>query len=205
MFKNLGQNTYVLFSQVLLLNKLQQLWSCYCRGQKYVLLGAHDVNRFTGTEKFVKIEKWITHPNARDFSFDRPYGQWIKAVLHYDFSLLLLSQKVKFTSYILPIALPSTSDQDYSGKFFYTSGWGNTEIFYKGGRLAAKTLSNVPKKVFVQAVVHDTNACRAEGYDVKDMCKHCGRKEVICTYGKQHFNKTIVEDACGGDSGGIIA
>lgn len=53
--------------------------------------------------------------------------------------------------------------------------------------------------------MHDTNACRAEGYDVKDMCKHCGRKEVICTYGKQHFNKTIVEDACGGDSGGMIA
>ena len=54
------------------------------------LLGAHDKYRFTGTEKIVEIEKWITHPDARDFKNDRPYGGWyINSSVHYDFSLLL--------------------------------------------------------------------------------------------------------------------
>ena len=47
-------------------------------------------------KKFVKIKKWITHPQARDFKNDKPYGKWYEDILHYDFSLLLLSWNVKY-------------------------------------------------------------------------------------------------------------
>jgi len=176
----------------------------------YVLLGGHDKYNFTGTEKFVKIKKWITHPQARDFQNNKPYGKWDQDIVHYDFSLLLLSRNVKYTSNIQPIALPEKSDQNYKGKSLLTAGWGYTKVLREktpwGNELIPDVSSNVPKKVIVMAIVHDANSCKNQGFfpGAQDMCKHCGLDVVLCTYGKKHFNRTIVEDACGGDSGGPL-
>ena len=76
---------------------------------------------------------------------------------------------------------------------------------YRGNELATDGPSNVPKFVIVKAVVHDANSCRIQGFfpGFEDMCKHCGLDVVLCTYGKKHFNRTIVEDACNADSGGM--
>ena len=110
---------------------------------------------------------------------------------------------------IQPIALPAKSDQDYNGKSLLTAGWGYTKVLrkktFRGNELKTDGASDVPKKVIVMAVVHDANSCRKQGFfpGVEDMCKHCGLDVVLCTYGKKHFNKTIVEDACTADSGGM--
>ena len=90
-----------------------------------------------------------------------------------------------------------------------TAGWGYTKVLREktpwGNELIPDVSSNVPKKVIVMAVVHDANSCKNQGFfpGAQDMCKHCGLDVVLCTYGKKHYNRTIVEDACGGDSGGI--
>ena len=117
-----------------------------------------------------------------------------------------MSRNVKYTLNIQPIALPAKSDQDYNGKSLFTAGWGYTKVLrtktYRGNELTTDGASNVPKIITVQAVVHDANSCRLQGF-VEDMCKHCGLDVVLCTYGKERFNKTIMEDACRADSGGI--
>ena len=112
-----------------------------------------------------------------------------------------MARKVKYTKNIRPIALPASSDQDYTGKYLITSGWGKTKILYDryGDKLDEAGLSDVPKKTIVQAVEHNKYRCEAKGYS---MCEHCGLASVICTYGKRRYNRTIVEDACSGDSGG---
>merc|ERR1712212_358917 len=169
---------------------------------RYVLLGAHHKYRFTGSEKFIKIQRWITHPNAIDCQNDKPYGKWEEDILYYDYSLLLLARKVKYTKNIRPIALPANSDQDYTGKFLFTSGWGNTKVLQGyGDKLVMRGPSNVPKKVTVRAIVHNERRCFAKGYS---MCEHCGRASVICTYGVGRYNRTVAQDACNGDSGGPL-
>ena len=170
------------------------------RNPKYVLLGAHHKYRFTGSEKFIKIQRWITHPNARDWQNDKPYGKWITDIVHYDFSLLFLARKAKYTRNIQPIALPPYSDQDYTGQYLFTSGWGNTKVLLgHDNKLTDGYSSDVPKQVIVRAVEHNEHRCRVQGYQ---MCEHCGLASVICTYGNRRYNRTVVQDACSGDSGG---
>ena len=121
--------------------------------------------------------------------------------MYYDYSLLLLAKKVKYTNNIRPIALPANSDQDYTGKYLITSGWGNTRVLLGyDGKLTDGSSSDVPKKTIVKAIEHNKYRCEAKGYS--NMCEHCGLASVICTYGKRRYNRTIVNDACRGDSGG---
>ena len=168
---------------------------------RYVLLGAHNKYRFTGPEKFIKIQRWITNPNARDFQNHKRYGEWLVDIVYYDFSLLLLTQPVRYTQQIQPIALPTISDLDYTDKLLITSGWGNTKMIRDWeGKLKMGGASDVPKKVIVRAVVQDARRCMYQGYD--SFCEHCGQEEVLCTYGIRRFNRTTMEDACTGDSGG---
>ena len=179
----------------------------YPRAFDYVLLGAHSKRKFTGTEKYVTIKKWITHPNAQDFTSKMPYGQLVINVLHWDYSLLLLDQSVNYTKSIQPIALPAMPDQDYTNKQLWTSGWGNTRVskgveFDGIEKLMMSRSSDVPKKVPVKGVAHDAEVCNNQGYQY--LCRHCEYEAILCTYGINHFNQTIVEDACTGDSGGIF-
>ena len=121
-----------------------------------------------------------------------------------------MSRKVKYTANIQPIALPEKSDQDYNGKLLFTAGWGYTKVLmgkksYWGNRLNYDGMGNVPKKIIVKTLVHDANSCRKQGFfpGFEHFCEHCGLDVVLCTYGMKHFNRTIVEDACQGDSGGM--
>ena len=112
-----------------------------------------------------------------------------------------MARKVKYTYNIRPIALPANSDQDYTGKVLITSGWGNTKLLQGyGDTLDMRGPSVVPKKTIVRAIEHNEYRCRANGYSF--MCEHCGLATVICTYGTRRYNRTVVEDACTGDSGG---
>ena len=69
------------------------------------------------------------------------------------------------------------------------------------GELTDGYSSDVPKKVTVRAIEHNKYRCRANGFDYF-MCGNCGLPSVICTYGTRRYNRTIVQDACSGDSGG---
>ena len=62
--------------------------------------------------------------------------------------------------------------------------------------------SDVPKKVLVKGVAHDSEVCSNQGFK-RSMCRHCEHEAILCTYGVKYYNATIVEDACNGDSGGI--
>ena len=112
-----------------------------------------------------------------------------------------MARNVKYTNNIQPIALPANSDQDYTGKYLITSGWGNTKVLQGfGDKLVMDGPSDVPKKVIVRAIEHNEHRCRANGYSM--MCKHCGQESVICTYAIRRYNRTVAQDACTGDSGG---
>jgi len=173
--------------------------------QKYVLLGAHSKKHFTGTEKFVEIQKWIPHPNAVEIPGNNPYGQWdMQGLIYWDFSMLILNEKVEMTDFIHPILLPTKKDQDYEKELAYTSGWGTTAIVYHPvyGIIGINS-SDVPKQAKVEVLPHDATACRENGFD-SQYCNFCDHEAMICTYGVKKFNSTVVEDACQGDSGGPL-
>ena len=147
---------------------------------------------------YVPISKWHTHPNAFDFTNKKKYGGWLTTVLWWDYSLLQLGKNVKFTDHIQPACLPSMPYQDYSGKDVFASGWGQTDPNDEF------SWSDVPKSALLRVV--STNPCKQ--FFWKAGCeKHCKKEYVICTYGtKDAFinDNKFVEDACGGDSGGIL-
>jgi len=160
----------------------------------YVILGAHSKKQehFLGTEKIVNIQQWIHHPQCSP----KTSNDW-------DFSMLLLNETVIMTDYIRPILLPSKKDQDYEGKYLYTSGWGATKMIITDGCIKSAGLSDVPKQAIVEVLPHDATACITKGFDYY-MCQYCAHEAAICTYGVEKFNSTVVEDACQGDSGGPL-
>ena len=166
------------------------------------MLGAHSKNDLTGTEKYVKIKKTITHPKAYDFQKHKPYGHWVDDIVYYDYSLLLLEETIKYTAEIQPICLPTMGDQDYSKSLVFTSGWGYTKVYQDKMTGKSRTGMNsvTPKKVTLEVI--DYKTCR-DLYSLRG-CKHCKQDTVLCTYGVNPFNKTVKEDACQGDSGGIL-
>ena len=148
---------------------------------------------------YVPISKWHTHPNAVDFQNKKKYGEWLEPVLWWDYSLLQLGKYVQFTDHIQPARLPSWPYQDYSGKDVFASGWGQTDPKIRW------SFSDVPKTALLEVVSPLT--CKKEKF-IKEVCeKHCQKEYVICTYGTKDVtinDKNFVEDACGGDSGGIL-
>ena len=150
----------------------------------------------------VPIQKWINHKNAIDVSSNNKYGKWKTQVLDWDYAILLLKMSVQFTTQIQPVCLPSKPDQDYSNKIATASGWGNTEVEKNDstGIHTYQGISDVPKHVKLQVVSEET--CQ-QNYNNK-MCRHCRKSTMVCAYGIEKFNETVVDDACVGDSGGKI-
>ena len=94
-------------------------------------------------------------------------------------------------------------DQDYTNMTLWTSGWGFTRVLKNLFKeLQMDGSSDVPKKVLVKGVAHDSEVCSNQGFK-RSMCRHCEHEAILCTYGVKYYNATIVEDACNGDSGGI--
>jgi len=172
---------------------------------KYVLLGAHSKTHFLGTEKFVGIQQWVHNPNAIAIGSNKPYGQWQhSALIYWDFTMLILNEKVEVTDFIKPILLPTKKDQDYDKQLPYTSGWGATKLVNdpEHGSFTSGS-SDVPKQAKVEVVPHDASACKEKGFNSR-YCDYCGHEATICTYGVKKFNSTVMEDACQGDSGGPL-
>ena len=144
----------------------------------------------------VKIEKIITHPKAFDMLNKKKYGSWIQDILDFDFSLFLLDSDVEFTNSILPICLPTADNLDYSNKESFASGWGVTKIMKGMNELYYVGQSDVPKIAKLRVIPNDR--CE-ERYDLFD---YCAKPTIVCTYGNHH-NKTVIVDACAGDSGGM--
>ena len=109
-----------------------------------------------------------------------------------------MGKHVQFTDHIQSARLPSLPYQDYSGKDVFASGWGQTDPYDRS------SFSDVPKTALLQVV--STNPCKEDFW--KDGCeRHCKKEYVICTYGTKDViinGNDFVEDACGGDSGGIV-
>ena len=159
----------------------------------------------------VPIEKFLTHKRAYDLrhgipASKRSYGHWTSNfVLNWDYSLVLLKNKVDYTDFISPVCLPAKENQDYSMKTSYASGWGNTAYMKDEimGLYSAKP-SDVPKTVKLEVI--QSHSC--ERYTQKcercppQLCEMCEETTTVCTYAFRQLNQTLVEDACQGDSGG---
>jgi hypothetical protein len=144
----------------------------------------------------VKIKKIITHPKAYDMLNKKKYGSWIEDILDFDFSLLLLDSDVEFTNSIQPICIPSANNLDYSNKESFASGWGVTKVMKGKSKLRYEGASDVPKIAKLRVIPNDR--C-----DEKfTLCDYCAKPTIVCTYGNHH-NKSVIVDACQGDSGGI--
>ena len=145
--------------------------------------------------------KGIIHPKAVDFQNNKAYGHWVQDILYYDYSLLLLAESVKYTAKIQPICLPTKSNQGLVRSHVYTSGWGATKLRLNAeSRSEGVINSNVPIKITVEVIDYKT----CENSYTLTGCKHCKQESVICTYGVNRFNSTVKEDACQGDSGGML-
>ena len=185
-----------------LFNKLFTYQHTFSSQPDTLKLGGHNRKKDEGSELYVPISKWHNHPNAYDFVKKKKYGEWDIdfSVLYWDYSLLQLEKSVKFTDHIQPAYLPSLPDQDFSGKDAYASGWGRTDPN------DGSSLSDVPKTAKLKMVSPKT--CKVNYRNIYHICeKHCQREYVICTYGTKDViidDNNFVEDACGGDSGGIL-
>jgi len=81
-----------------------------------VLLGAHCLSSSADSEKRIKPQKYIQHPQYDDWTMDN------------DISIIVLKTAVNFeTSEIRPICLPPKDAGDFIGKKAIVSGWGATE------------------------------------------------------------------------------
>ena len=138
----------------------------------------------------------IVHENAIEMKTGMQTG-WTSGILDWDFATVVLKYNVKFTNEIQPICLPTTTDYAYSGKHVVVSGWGNTAMHLNatGSPFSAKK-SDVLKQTGLFVV--NENTCR-QSWKV-----NFNENTMICAYGAKHFNKTIVMDACQGDSGGNV-
>ena len=144
----------------------------------------------------VKINQIITHPKAYDMLRKKKYGSWIRDILDFDFSLFFLDRDVEFTNIVQPICLPTAENFDYSNEKSFASGWGVTKVMKRKNKLHYVGKSNVPKIAKLRVIPND----RCEGR--YDLCEYCSKPTILCTYGN-NYNKTVVVDACAGDSGGI--
>ena len=174
-------------------------FNVYYRPFRYIKAGEHSRMIMEGTEKLVKIQKFITHPQAYDMRMEKKYGSWLGDLLDFDFSLLLLDSTVKFTDSIRPVCLPTSDNQDYSSQETYASGWGFTKAMRGMTRheIIYTAPSDVPKIAKLKVVIND----RCE--EKYDLCGFCAKPTMLCTYGNP-YNKSVIVDACQGDSGGRI-
>ncbi|XP_064461066.1 chymotrypsinogen B-like [Ornithodoros turicata] len=82
-----------------------------------VHLGSHTRNSEDEDEIWVPAEEICTHPNYRTYE----KLHWIN-----DLAIIKLSKKVKFTSKIQPVCLPSDFDELPNRSEVYVTGWGVT-------------------------------------------------------------------------------
>ena len=167
-----------------------------------MLLGGHRISKLDG--ELVKIEKWVTHKDAKPLSGNLPQGKWLHSGgTTNDISIVVLSKTIKLENHVLPVCLPSSDSharESNTKGYPHTSGWGNTKLIEdEDGKIKGVSLSDVPKRV--ELSLTSENEC-----DLKDMrmCDYCSRDAMLCAYGIKHFNTSVVEDSCGGDSGGNI-
>ena len=169
-----------------------------------MLLGAHRIRELDG--ELVKIKKWVTHPDARQLKGNMPQGKWIKEIggAMNDISIVVLSKTIKFKNHVLPACLPSSgphSRESNTKSYPYASGWGSTKLIEDAdGEVVGVSSSNVPKRV--QLSLTSENQCNLKKNRMN--CDYCDRDEMLCAYGLRLFNTTVMEDSCGGDSGGNI-
>ena len=168
-----------------------------------MLLGAHRIRELDG--ELVKIKKWVTHPDAKQLKGNMPQGKWLKEIggAMNDISIVVLSKSIKFANHVLPACLPSSGPHARESNkkgYPYASGWGTTKLIELGVEVVGVSSSNVPKRV--QLSLTSENQCNLKKNRMN--CDYCDRDEMLCAYGLRLFNTTVMEDSCGGDSGGNI-
>ena len=169
-----------------------------------MLLGAHRIRELDG--ELVKIKKWVTHPDARQLKGNMPQGKWIKEIggAMNDISIVVLSKTVKFANHVLPACLPPSGPharESNTKGYPYASGWGTTKLIEDAdGEVVGVSSSNVPKRVQLSLTSEDQCSLKKNRMN----CDYCDRDEMLCAYGLRLFNTTVMEDSCGGDSGGNI-
>ncbi|KAJ3647417.1 hypothetical protein Zmor_019296 [Zophobas morio] len=105
---------------------------------------------------------------------------------YHDIALLRLKREAKFSDYIKPICLPTTSEEltkTYIGQKLFVAGWGKTEN---------RSESNI--KLKVQVPVKQAEECRST-YKVANVRLGGGQ---LCAGGEKG------RDSCRGDSGGPL-
>ena len=120
-----------------------------------------------------------------------------------DISILVLSKTIKFANHVLPACLPSSSPharESNTKGYPYVSGWGTTKLIEDDGEVVGVTSSGVPKRVQLSLTTEDQCSLKKNRMN----CDYCDRNEMLCAYGLRLFNTTVMEDSCGGDSGGNI-
>lgn len=155
-----------------------------------IILGEHDVNKRSGNEIYMDIEKIISHAAFNHRSFSN------------DIALIKTAERVIYTSYIQPactidsnLKSDDISDDDTTlvGKNCTVIGWGLTsrESKQRSDVLMGLTIQIVPR--FICTTQTSLNLAK---YSVKTPVAENSPK--FCAGGKEG------EDTCNGDSGGPL-
>ncbi|KAG8538418.1 hypothetical protein GDO81_022688 [Engystomops pustulosus] len=145
-----------------------------------VYLGAHQLSNLLDPQIVSrKVQQIIIHP---DFVSEGSSG---------DIALLELEKPVSFTSYILPVCLPSQAVKMPGGTMCWTTGWGDVAQGVPLG--APQTLQEVEV-----ALIDNTN-CEAMYGSAPAFKSSLIQEDMICA-GYQEGKK----DSCQGDSGGPL-
>ena len=153
----------------------------------------------------VEIKKWVTHKDAKQLKGDLPQGEWLFELggVNNDISVLVLSKKVKLSHKIQPICLPSFGSfrqENNTDGFPYVSGWGSTKLINTTNGIMSWASSDVPKRVQLSLITE--SQCRRSMNQLN--CKYCDKDSMLCAYGLNKYNATVMEDSCQGDSGGNL-
>ena len=70
------------------------------------------------------------------------------------------------------------------------------------GKIVSTTPSNVPKKAKMSLASKSSCLEHLISGDDRNVCDYCSDPKTLCAYGSKHYNGTINEDSCLGDSGG---
>ncbi|XP_041432923.1 serine protease 30 isoform X1 [Xenopus laevis] len=142
-----------------------------------VILGANTISGNENEEMTVSVKNIFIHPNYSDLDYSA------------DIALVELTQNVSYTSYIIPVCLPTASAVFSPGQSCWVTGWGITE--FNTSKSSPNTLQEIQMRII--------NAEQCRNYYNPNKTKIYITDQMICA---KDINGG--KDSCQGDSGGPL-
>eukprot|EP00079_Xenopus_tropicalis_P038919 XP_017952690.1 PREDICTED: transmembrane protease serine 9-like [Xenopus tropicalis] len=160
-----------------------------------VILGANKLSGNENEEMAVSVKNIYIHPNYNDTDITNDIG------------LAELTQAVSFTSYVIPVCLPTASTIFNPGQSCWVTGWGVTEF---NTSLSPNTLQEVQMRILsaeqcrsyydpniTGVYITDQMICARDILGGKDSCQGDSGGPLVCSYGGNFYLVGVVSFGIG--------